>query len=360
MIFSLHRKGNPDDLDAPPRGRACRPQLFPQPVDNPEMLGCPLWITLLMNSQLEEKSVDTGQYGVSQKNVYGVSPGPLPLILKKGLFHKGKPIHFSHAPGRVPRQKGQTVTHRIGKTSAPRSTVVHMINAGETRNYSHETACGLRIGDTWAGEYDEEPTGDVTCKRCLPAVDIARLNARVAAKTPDPAPVAHPGAVFAIGERVGIVTGVLSVSGPWVYAYGTVTAHVEYWTGVVEYVIATDDGAEDGVYRGYLLRSHRCVCSDSDGFGHTCAAYPAGTPVGDIPAETDEEWCARIDTEYGDELAQEFHDHMRARSIAAHPAGKARPDRISDVFPGYPNAIRPYSVGESRPWALARDGRTIH
>ncbi len=30
-----------------------------------------------------------------------------------------------------------------------------------------------------------------------------------------------------------------------------------------------------------------CVCTDADGFGHTCARFPNGTPVGDAPKPVD-------------------------------------------------------------------------
>lgn len=55
------------------------------------------------------------------------------------------------------------------RTSAPRSTVVHAVRTTEARfdQYSHGTVCGRQIGDDWAGEYTEQPSGPVTCKRCI-------------------------------------------------------------------------------------------------------------------------------------------------------------------------------------------------
>jgi hypothetical protein len=66
----------------------------------------------------------------------------------------------------------------------------------------------------------------------------------------DVAPVPAP---FAVGQRVGIVTGVQSVHGPAVTSYGTVVRTVAPW-GEVEYVVRGDDGAEL-VYPAYLLRA---------------------------------------------------------------------------------------------------------
>lgn len=215
----------------------------------------------------------------------------------------------------------------FARTAAPRSTVVHMVSTGPVRNYSHETACGRRIGDEWAGEYTEQPTGPVTCRQCMPAA--------VAAEAAEAVRLAET-AVFPIGARVGIVTGVQSVSGPWVYTYGTVTGHVEYWHGVTEYVVDVD-GEGFLTFREYLLRSTSCVCTDRDGFGHRCAAFPAGAAVGDVLADEVPTGTADEVAAFSRELAavlsprswQEMgHDEARARSMAAHPAGKGRPVKI--------------------------------
>ena len=117
-------------------------------------------------------------------------------------------------------------------TAARRSSVVHGIDL-QTASF---TLCGRRIGDDWQGEYSEAPAGPITCKTCLPKV---------------PAPVAPS---FTPGQRVGIVTGLQSVSGPWVNRYGTVVGPFNGWQGSDDYVVREDDGTEDMVFAGYLLR----------------------------------------------------------------------------------------------------------
>lgn len=49
------------------------------------------------------------------------------------------------------------------RTAAPRSTVIHVIDTRPGKD-PRRTVCGLAIGETWAGEMSEAPTGDVTCK----------------------------------------------------------------------------------------------------------------------------------------------------------------------------------------------------
>ena len=56
-----------------------------------------------------------------------------------------------------------------------------------------------------------------------------------------------------VGTRVAILGMIQSVTGPAVTPYrGTVTRHVEYWTGIPEYVVKIDGGGEL-VYRPYLV-----------------------------------------------------------------------------------------------------------
>lgn len=128
------------------------------------------------------------------------------------------------------------MSFRVNKTSAPRSAVIHMCDVTGARL----TACGLTIGDEWAGEYTEQPTGDVTCKRCLP--HVAPINAAIAAA-----------ARFAIGQRVGILTGLQSVGGAWVGSIGTVTGYFTGWNSDVDYLVKADGENESYVYRSYLL-----------------------------------------------------------------------------------------------------------
>jgi hypothetical protein len=54
-----------------------------------------------------------------------------------------------------------------------------------------------------------------------------------------------------VGARVGILTGV-QTDAPTVTYHGTVQRHVEFWTGMPEYVVLVDGGGEF-VYRPYLV-----------------------------------------------------------------------------------------------------------
>lgn len=60
--------------------------------------------------------------------------------------------------------------------------------------------------------------------------------------------------MFTIGQRVGILAGLLAKNGPKVYTHGTVIRTVEFWTGITEYVVKADDGTEM-VYMPYLLQA---------------------------------------------------------------------------------------------------------
>lgn len=197
-----------------------------------------------------------------------------------------------------------TAVRRIARTAAPRSAVVHMV-AG-TGTYLHQTACGRRIGDEWAGEYSAEPTGPVTCKRCAPIV--AEIEAEQAAWV-------AANAVHAVGDRVGILTGLQSKNGAHVGAYGTVKGAIETWDGVIEYSVIADGETEAFLYRSYLLQ--RDTTADH--------AEAIAEDIRRFPGWTDAD--ARIE---------------RAAAMRRHPAGKARPNLITedrstyglDAFPG--------------------------
>lgn len=187
----------------------------------------------------------------------------------------------------------------ILRTAAPRSSVVHAVD-GRPGVSLHQTMCGTRIGDEWEGEYTAEPTGEVSCRRCLPllAVEIAAEEERMSAA-----------AKFGIGERVGIVTGVQSVTGPTVTHYGTVVGHRAPW-GEVEYIVKLDDvdGADGSelLYRAYLLRPTAPLTGTDFLTGETMSVDIVST---DTLTEllTGNPWKT-----------------ARARSMAAHPAGKGR------------------------------------
>lgn len=139
-------------------------------------------------------------------------------------------------------------------TSAPRSSVIHAI--GDPAQF---TLCGRRIGEKWAGEYDEAPAGPMTCSRCLAA----------ASATADT--VAYP-----VGARVGLLTGFQSVGGAWVGSYGVVTGHREFWRGTVSYLVRADGETESFVYDSWQLSGDlsRDVTPVRE------AAEAAGIPVG--------------------------------------------------------------------------------
>jgi hypothetical protein len=228
-------------------------------------------------------------------------------------------------------------------TSAPRSTVTHVHDLSTT--LGHLTACGRRIGDNWSGEYDEGlPDGMPTCKGCLRHLDksVARpfrcvctdkdghghtcagypAGSRVGdvpaghvpvggswAGTYEPLPAVS--ATFAAGQRVGILTGFLSVSGPWVKSYGTVIGSFDGWTGVEMWTVRGNDESEPGVYETWMLRAleldaiasdevvENVTPLDDDGVC-PCSAYPDPHPVHceECSARQDECVCADEATEW--------------------------------------------------------------
>lgn len=194
------------------------------------------------------------------------------------------------------------LTTRYSLTAAPRSAVVHVINAGSPSAY-WRTICGRRIGDEWAGEYTEAPTGPVTCKRCKTVADeVDAENAAILAGV----------AVHPVGSTVGILVGQLSVNGPHVDRYGTVVRHVETWNGECEYVVA--DAYGEAVYRRWVLVADETPDNDADTDDRQAreeaANADADSLMGEILSLLSPTWEDRADSE------------ARARSMAAHPAGK--------------------------------------
>lgn len=186
------------------------------------------------------------------------------------------------------------------RTAAPRSTVVHATDGGFT-------VCGRAIGENWAGEYNEQPTEDVNCARCIKGCEAVTADLAARAK-------------FAVGQRVGIVTGVQGPNGGTVTRYGTVIGHREFWKGTVEYIVSEDDGSELA-YRAYLLSDD----VSRDVAPITAAAVAAGIPVGTDgwPIVGHPVWKMNADGT-GDLVATIGEWVKRARSMSAHPAGKGR------------------------------------
>lgn len=235
---------------------------------------------------------------------------------------------------------------RYGKTSAPRSAVVHMVTTEPSSGiYMHQTACGTRIGDEWAGEYTEEPSGPVTCKRCLP--HVARVEENVAAL-----------AVHKIGARVGVLVGQLSVNGPHVGERGTVTGHFTGWS-YVQYLVRADGEDESYVYDSAFLVALPC---DRPLFGGMtldeidadAAVSTGGMPLEDerpeVPTGSAED-VAHVSRQIMDALSprswdERGEDEARARSMAAHPAGKSRRMQEARVIAGeYVDGVRVLSRG---------------
>ena len=125
------------------------------------------------------------------------------------------------------------------RTSAPRSSVIHAVD-GRIGISLHSTRCGIRIGEAWAGEYNEQPAGDVTCRRCITGCEQDQRDLESAAP-------------FAVGDRVGILTGHQSVSGPWVGSVGTVTGIRAFWNGKPSFLVRADGEAESFVYESWQI-----------------------------------------------------------------------------------------------------------
>lgn len=176
-------------------------------------------------------------------------------------------------------------------TSAPRSSVVHIIDGNPGVTY-HQTLCGRRIGENWAGEYSEAPSGPVTCKRCERQEGIARTEAR-----------------FPVGARVGILRGVQAAGGPSVGAYGTVVRVVDTWIGAPDVLV--------NVNGGELLYTPRLLVTVEE---QTARNVRDAESVGlTVPAEVIAEGAAAVQRWAADALDQRDADNRR-RWIAADAA----------------------------------------
>lgn len=228
---------------------------------------------------------------------------------------------------------------------------------------SHLTACGRTIGDDWAGEYTEQPSGPVTCKRCLPHAEIHA--AEIAAAAADLA-------TFQIGDRVGILTGVQSVGGAYVGDHGTVTAHFTEW-GHVDYVVTADGESEGYVYNAWQL-TREDAPTDAEIAAVTAVAIPVSVAAAILgnPAVTDvrviesaraavptgdAETVARVSADIAAALSPRSWEEIgrseaRAASMAAHPASKGRTVKMTSL-PPVPRAQRWIgSNGEVYTWGV--------
>jgi hypothetical protein len=147
-------------------------------------------------------------------------------------------------------------------TSAPRSTVVHVEGEDVGR-----TVCGRTITDDWAGMMSELSEGPVSCIKC----------ARFAADWEESRRNECGPAKFHAGQRVGILTGLQAVNGPFIGAYGTVVSTHVFWNGVMEYSVRADGEATAYTYRDYLLTDD---VSGDPARARSMAAHPAGKGKG--------------------------------------------------------------------------------
>lgn len=192
------------------------------------------------------------------------------------------------------------------RTAAPRSAVVHAV--GHPVNGASFTRCDRRIGDTWAGEYTEQPVDDVNCARCIKGCEADQVAVELAAP-------------IKVGQRVGILTGFQSVGGKFIGSYGTVTAVREYWRNSVTYLVVADGESESFAYDPWQITDD----TSRDVAPITAAATAAGIPVGTDgwPIVGHPVWKMNADST-GDLLATIGEWVKRARSMSAHPAGKGR------------------------------------
>lgn len=235
-------------------------------------------------------------------------------------------------------------------THAPRSTVTHAHSA-RPQDWSR-TVCGLEIRETWAGEMDGgiEP-GIPTCKRCAANIDAGFPKQTDAARVADI--IADKGAPkFAVGDRVGIITGVQTVD-PWVESMGTVVRHTAPWNGQLDYIVSVN--GEELLYEAWMLRTLADTLAEAckrAGVPHGTDGYPViGDPIwaenmrgtGEIfvtltdPGAVEVARVAREAAEISALITgspwkparSPIAEHRarlaeRRRSMAAHPAGKGR------------------------------------
>lgn len=198
------------------------------------------------------------------------------------------------------------------RTSAPRSSVIHADNG-------MFTVCGTRIGDGWTGQYTEQPAEDVSCVRCL-----SKLPNRDAGTVTT---VGHDDTGDTLAEWRGCIVGARFTRRDDALAF-----------------LAGDRSMEDrparctlpsGGYGGCVRQAeHPGQCADAHGYRFTLptlaekiatACTDAGIPVASdgLPVVGHPVW-ATIASNGAGTLAgiTVWVRRERARSMAAHPAGK--------------------------------------
>lgn len=221
----------------------------------------------------------------------------------------------------------------LPRTSAPRSAVVHMLDMVGDRG--HVTACGTRIGDDWAGEYTEQPSGEINCARCLPHL-IKLQRAADAAADRDGGrirKITHDETGDVIAEWSGCVVGVRfsSVADAYDWMVGDRSTRPDRCP-------LSSRGAVGDCVRA-AGHEGQCASAHGDRYdGITRHEVPTGTA--DEVARFSRELAAVLSPRSWEEIGQ---DEARARSMAAHPAGKGRPVKLSQ---NYANAYmrRPYLI----------------
>jgi hypothetical protein len=114
--------------------------------------------------------------------------------------------------------------------------------------------------------------------------------------------------LFAVGEAVGIVTGMQAVGGPRVTGTGTVIGYNASWDNApVDYLVREDRSGEDFVYAGYFLRSVRQVC-ESRGIPTAADGWPV---IGDPIWQENVNGTGNLITTMMDDCARDRADRIR-------------------------------------------------
>lgn len=142
--------------------------------------------------------------------------------------------------------------------------------------------------------------------------------------------------MFSIGQRVGIVSGLQAAGGPVVTRYGTVVDVVEFWRGVLEYVVRHDSGGEDLVYRGYLLRA---------------------VDVADEPTDNDDEVANQV-AQREAELDQVALTHVAGLTMDVE-TGEIGGTVISRTYQPANVVAQGATVSDAARWARVVDARTL-